>query len=264
MDAIVTAGGVPQPGEPLYEYTQGISKAMLDVAGKPMIQWVLDALCEAETIDQVVVMGLTQDSGLECPKAVSYIPSQGDMVANIRSGTLEVMRLNPQARHVLVVSSDIPAISTEMVDWVVKKAMMTDEDAYYNVITRQVMEARFPTSKRSYIRLKDVEVCGGDMNVIATRLVTTNNEIWLKLVDARKNALKQAALLGYDTLLLLLLHAVTLEGAVKRATRRLHITGQAILCPYAEVGMDVDKPHQLEMMRLDLAKQNPASPPETA
>ena len=43
MDAIVIAGGIPQPEEPLYEYTQGIPKAMLNIAGKPMVQWVLDA-----------------------------------------------------------------------------------------------------------------------------------------------------------------------------------------------------------------------------
>ena len=254
MDAIVTAGGVPQPGEPLYEYTQGISKALLDVAGKPMIQWVLDALCDAKLVDRVVVMGLPPDSGLTCPKVESYIPSLGDMVANIRAGVVEVLRLNPHAQHVLVVSSDIPAITGEMADWIVSTASQTDEDAYYNVISRQVMEARFPTSKRSYIRLKDVEVCGADMNVLATRLVTTNDEIWIKLVAARKNALKQAALLGFDTLLLLLFHAVSLEGAVKRATKRLHITGRAILSPYAEVGMDVDKPHQLEILRADLAR----------
>ncbi len=60
MDAIVTAGGIPQPGEPLYEYTQGISKAMLDVAGKPMIQWVLKALDEAATIDKVIIIGLPE------------------------------------------------------------------------------------------------------------------------------------------------------------------------------------------------------------
>ena len=254
MDAIVTAGGVPQPGEPLYEYTQGISKALLDVAGKPMIQWVLDALCDAKLVDRVVVMGLPPDSGLTCPKVESYIPSLGDMVTNIRAGVVEVLRLNPQAQHVLVVSSDIPAITGEMADWIVSTASQTDEDAYYNVISRQVMEARFPASKRSYIRLKDVEVCGADMNVLATRLVTTNDEIWIKIVAARKNALKQAALLGFDTLLLLLFHAVSLEGAVKKATKRLHITGRAILSPYAEVGMDVDKPHQLEILRADLAR----------
>ena len=33
MDAIVTAGGIPHPDEPLYPYTQGGSKATLDIAG---------------------------------------------------------------------------------------------------------------------------------------------------------------------------------------------------------------------------------------
>jgi GTP:adenosylcobinamide-phosphate guanylyltransferase len=255
MDAIVTAGGVPQPGEPLYEYTRGISKALLDVSGKPMIQWVLDALTAASTIDRVLIMGLPAESEISCPKLVSYLPSQGDMVANIRAGISELLRINPQAQHVLLASSDIPCITSEMVDWVVKTTMQTDEDAYYNVISRQVMEKRFPTSNRSYIKLKDVEVCGADMNVVATRLVTTNDEIWIKLVSARKNALKQAALLGFDTLFLLLLHAITLEAAVNKVTKRLNITGRAILCPYAEVGMDIDKPHQLEILRADLAQQ---------
>lgn len=258
MDAIVTAGGVPQPGEPLYEYTQGISKAMLDVAGKPMIQWVLDALTDARTVERVVVMGLSVEDKVSCPKIVSHIPSQGDMVDNIRAGVLEVLRVNPQARHTLIVSSDIPAITPEMVDWVVETTMQTDEDVYYNVITRQVMEKRFPTSNRSYVRLKDVEVCGADMNVVATRLVTTHDEIWVKLVAARKNALKQAALLGYDTLFLLLFRAITLDKAVKKATQRLHVSGRAIISPYAEIGMDVDKPHQLEILRAELAQRQPA------
>ncbi len=166
--------------------------------------------------------------------------------------------MNPDTSHALVASSDIPAITHEMVDWLVDMASQSDEDAYYNVITRQVMEKRFPTSKRSYIRLKDVEVCGGDMNVLATRMVSADDAVWSKLVAARKNALKQAALMGFDTLILVMLHAITLDGAVKKLTKRLNITGQAILCPYAEVGMDVDKPHQLEMMRADLSQQQPA------
>lgn len=258
MDAIIIAGGIPKPDEPLYEYTQGDSKALLDVAGKPMVQWVLDALNNASTIDRVIIIGLPSDCDLVSAKVASFLPSQGDMIANVRGGLLELLRLNQQASHALVASSDIPAITSEMVDWTVNMTMQTDLDAYYNVITREVMEKRFPTSKRSYIRLKDVEVCGGDMNVIATRMATTNSEVWAKLVDARKNALKQAALIGFDTLLLLLLHAITLDAATKKVTKRLHITGEALLCPYAEVAMDVDKPHQLEMMRADLAQRDAA------
>jgi NDP-sugar pyrophosphorylase family protein len=64
MDALVLAGGIPQPGEPLYEFTQGKPKALLDISGKPMVQWVLDALSQARSIDRVVVVSLEEDSGL--------------------------------------------------------------------------------------------------------------------------------------------------------------------------------------------------------
>jgi GTP:adenosylcobinamide-phosphate guanylyltransferase len=255
MDAIVTAGGIPQPGEPLYEYTLGASKAMLDVAGKPMIQWVIDALEGAQTIDGIVIIGLPPESEIIATKVKARIPNQGGMVDNIRAGVNKVMEQKPGAKHVLVVSSDIPTITAEMVDWVVNTAMQTDLEAYYNVIERSVMEKRFPGSKRSYTRLRGMEVCGGDMNLIKTSLVTQNDELWNKLVAARKNVLKQAALIGYDTLFLLFFRLVDLDGAVKRATKSLKLTGKAILCPYAEVGMDVDKPFQLELVRADLARK---------
>jgi NDP-sugar pyrophosphorylase family protein len=255
MDAIVTAGGIPQPDELLYPYTQGIAKAMLDIAGKPMIQWVLDALSASQKVESVVLIGLTAESGVTCSKPVTYIPNQGGMLENIIGGIKKVIELHPDMHHVLLVSSDIPAITGEMVDWVIDSAMQTDEDVYYNVVRRDVMEARFPGSKRSYTRLKDIELCGGDMNVVRTAMVTREQETFDKLIAARKNVFKQAALIGYDTLLLLVLRAITLEGAIKKVTRRLNLTGRAIVCPYAEVAMDVDKPHQLEIMRADLAKQ---------
>jgi len=255
MDAIVTAGGVPAVDDPLYPFTQGQPKALVDVAGKPMIQWVFDALCGAKDIQNVVVIGLPEGSPVVCEKAMVFIQSQGDMLDNIRAGVRKVLEINPSADDVLLVSSDIPAITSESVDWVVEETSKTSEDIYYNLITRETMEARFPDSKRSFIHLKGLEVCGGDMNVARTAIVEGNEELWKRIVASRKNVFKQASLIGYDTLILLLLRAITLDGAVKKVTKRLNVTGQAILCPFAEIGMDVDKPHQLEMLRADLAKR---------
>lgn len=252
MDAIVIAGGIPEPGEPLYEYTQGQPKALLDIAGKPMVQWILDALGGAETIDRVVLIGLSETDELECSKETTYVPNQGGMLQNVRAGMEKVLEINPDANHVLGVSSDIPAINSEMVDWMVKENEGTDLDLYYTVIRRQVMEERFPNSNRSYTRLKDAEVCGGDMNMIRATTVRTNDELWDRIVAARKNVFKQAALLGYGNLILLLSRQLTIEGAVKRVTKRMDITGRAVFSPYAEIGMDVDKPFQLEILRSDL------------
>jgi hypothetical protein len=53
----------------------------------------------------------------------------------------------------------------------------------------------------------------------------------------------------------MLLRLITLDDAVKKVTSRLNLTGSAIVSPFAEMAMDVDKPHQLELIRLDLAKQ---------
>ncbi len=258
MDAIVIAGGIPKPDEPLYPYTQGKPKSLVDVAGRPMAQWVFDALGQAETIDQVVVMGIDAEAGLKCDKVKLYLPDEGSILANIFAGVKKVREINPNVHHVAIVSADIPAILPEHINWVVKTAMQTDEDVYYNIITRQVMEGRFPGSKRSYTHLKDMDVCGGDLNVVRAMTVTENNELWDKIISARKNVFKQAALVGYGTLLLLLLRQVTLDGAVARVIKRVNLTGRALVCPYAEIGMDVDKPHQLEIMRADLARRTGA------
>ncbi len=255
MDAILTAGGMPQPGEPLYPFTQGGYKALLDVAGKPMIQWVLDALAGSTRVGRIVVIGLFPDAGLICSRPIVYVPDQGSLLENIRSGVSRALELNPEAHHVLAVSSDIPGITSPMVDWVVDTAMQTDHDVYYHVIRREVMEARFPASRRSYVHLKDMQVCGGDINVMRSITVTGNDALWKRLIDARKSALKQAALLGYDTLILLMLRLLTLKSAEQIACKRLNIRGRAVECPYAEVGMDVDKPHQLEIMRSALAQR---------
>jgi GTP:adenosylcobinamide-phosphate guanylyltransferase len=255
MDAVLLSGGIPNPEDPLYEYTQGEPKALIDICGKPMIQWVLDALEMAETVTNIIVVGIPEGVNLASGKIKSQIPSKSDLLENVRLGVIELLKINPGASHALITSSDIPAITAESVNWVVKETQKTDLDLYYNVITREVMEKRFPNSKRSYTRLKDVELCGGDMNVVRTAKVTKDDELYRKIMDARKNAFKQASLIGFDTLLLLLLRRCDLDAAVKRVEQKLNLTGQAILCPFAEVGMDVDKPHQLEILRADLASR---------
>jgi len=255
LDAVVTAGGIPQPDEPLYPFTQGGSKSMLDIAGKPMIQWVLDALGSAQTIGNVVVVGLDTSSGLNCKKPLYFVPNQGRMLDNFRAGVRKAQEINPNLEYTVFASSDIPSLTAEMVDWVVNNAMQTRDDIYYNVITRQVMEKRFPGSKRTYTHLKGMDVCGGDINVVRAAIASDESDIWEKISDARKSPAKQAALIGYDTLILLLLGQLTIEKVIAKVAGKLKVHGRGMVCPYAEAGMDVDKPHQLEIMRADLSRQ---------
>lgn len=255
MDAIVTAGGIPQPEDPLYTYSHGDSKAMIDVAGKPMIQWILDALGEAKTVDNVIVIGLSPKSGVTCKKPLYFISNQGRMLANIVAGVNKSLELKKDTDYVLLVSSDIPALKSEMVDWLVETCMQTKDDIYYGICRKEVMEKRFPNSKRTYTHLKDMDVCGADINMAHVRMATEHLDMWEQLIGNRKSPLRQAKIIGIGTLFALFTRRLTLDDAVRRVCERLGIKGRAIDWPYAEACMDVDKPHQLELLREDLAKQ---------
>lgn len=255
MDAVVTAGGIPQPDERLYAYTKGESKAMVDVAGKPMIQWTLDALSGAKNVDNVIITGLSPKSNLTCKKPLHYLSNQGKMLDNLIAGVNKSLELNPKNKYILLVSSDIPALKSEMVDWLINTCMETNDDIYYGVCPREVMEERYPGSKRTYTKLKDMEVCGADINVIHVRMASEHLDVWNSLIANRKNPAAQAGIMGLDTLYLLLTRQATLQDFVERVSKRIGIKGRAIVWPYAEPCMDVDKPNQLEMMRADLEKQ---------
>ncbi len=255
MDAIVTAGGIPQPEDPLYAYSNGNSKALIDVAGKPMIQWILDALGNAKKVDKVIIIGLAPRNELTCKKPLYYISNQGRMLSNIVAGVDKSIELNKKSQYVLLVSADIPTLKSEMVDWLVNTAMKTKDDLYYGVCPREVMEKRFPNSKRTYTKLKDMEVCGADMNLIHVSMTREHLETWEELIGNRKNTFRQAAVIGLDTYFQFLTRQFTLQGLAQRASERIGIKARAIIWSQAEPCMDVDKPHQLELLRADLARQ---------
>jgi GTP:adenosylcobinamide-phosphate guanylyltransferase len=251
MDVLLIAGGIPGPEDRLYEYAQGKPKALIDVAGKPMVQWVLDAVSQAKHTGRVALVGLDEHCGLTCDRPMDFLPDQGGMLDNAMAGMQRLQEVNPAAELALLLPGDIPAIKPQMVDWRIESAKGSKADIDYTVIERSVMEGSYPESKRSYTRLKDVEVCGGDAHILRLSLAA-DRSLWDRLVAARKSIFKQAALIGLDTLFLLLTRSMTLEGAVKLVGKRLGISAAATLSPYAEVGMDADKPFQVDILREEL------------
>ena len=253
MDAILLAGGVPKVDSPFYSDTEGKNKATLEIGGKPMLQWVIEALDQASSIDSIIVVGCEDYQGhFSLSKPVVFIPGGEDMITSFQNGAEAVLEKTPEAKAVVIVSSDIPLLTPESVDWVVNTSLESDDDLYYCVIDQKVMDTRFPDSGRSYTRLKDINICGGDLAVVNLNLFTSNNEFWGKINRARKSVFRQAALIGIDILLLLVLRRLTFNEIVQKVTRRLKIKGQCLICPYPEIGMDIDKSIQLELVRREL------------
>jgi len=253
IDCILAAGGRPAPDDPLYAETQGGPKALLDVAGRPMVAWVLAALSEAPSVRDIVVVGLPPETPLSAEKVVAYIPDQGSLLRNGLAGMAHLLEHHPEATRALLACADIPLLTTEMVEWVVAQATDSGIALYYSAVPRALMEARFPTAGRSYAHFADGDLAGGDLHVARLQLLETHRELLSDLVDRRKSALKQALRLGVPFFVKLLLRRLTVAELERAVAQRWNLPARAVRVPYPELGMDVDKPQQLALCRQELA-----------
>lgn len=255
MDVVLLAGGQLAKDDLLRREYQGCHRSLINIHGKPMVQWVINALTGCDSIRDIYILGLPQETSLDSTKPLHFLPDEGNLFDNIRTGVQRAAQDHPLQSKVMIAAADIPAIHVDAVNWLIKQ-VSEDPTAllYYCVISQQVMESRFPKSDRSFIRFKDISVCGGDLNVIDHKLLSEEKPIWKQISDARKHPLKQVRMLGLDSLILIALHLLTLEKAVEMVCKKLSVNARALISPFAEMGMDADKPNQLAILRQDLEK----------
>jgi NDP-sugar pyrophosphorylase family protein len=250
--AVVSAGWSPGEDDPLAEYTQGKAKALIPIANKPMISHIVAALVNSTTVKHIVIVALDPDAEVQFPVPIEYVSDAGSILANAEAGLEYAANRYPDMDAVLLCTSDIPTITGPIVDALVEECLRTDHDLYYTVIERSVMEKRFPGSHRSYVHLREGDFAGGDIIVVRPSLGITNRDLWNELAAARKNAFRQARLVGLGLFLKLITRRLSLGDAERRVSKVLNVNGRVVPFSYAEVGMDVDKPSQLEIVRAEM------------
>jgi GTP:adenosylcobinamide-phosphate guanylyltransferase len=257
MEALVTAGGVIRPEDPLYELTGVEKKALIPLAGKPMITWVIEALYGSGIIDNIVIVGLKPDETDLSNFPVHYVDPAGGMIDNILAALARAREINPTAQKMLLSSSDIPLITPEIVRGFVQECGSLEADIYYTVIEQKTMEARFPGSRRTFVPfLKDGNFSGGDLFLAdVTAPERTDVELFRSLTSLRKNYFKQARLAGFGFILRFLLRMMTLDEVAERGSKIVNLDVRAVDTRYAELGMDLDKPHQYEMIKAILEER---------
>lgn len=256
MHCIVTAGGAPGPEDPLYPYTQGKPKALLDMEGRTMLERVMDALQGSKYVEDIVVVGIEDDMGMQFQRPIdNYIPDQGSLVGNVLAGANWLREQHPDMETVLFSTADLPTLTAANVDEYVESCQPFDKGMYYIFVTKEKMEARFPGSNRTYTKLKGIEIAGGDIAVAQVALADENHELWIALTNARKHAWQLARIVGPRVLLKLLFRRLSIADIEETAERLFGRPAKIVLDAPAEMAMDVDKPGQLELLRADLKKR---------
>jgi CTP:molybdopterin cytidylyltransferase MocA len=248
LAAIIGAGGSYDPDDPLLRHAGVQRKALIPVAGVPMIVHVARALADSGYVAHLIVVGLGQEHGVEFPLPVTFVPEAGGILENALAGVEALARIEPGAERVLLCSTDIPLVTGEMIRYLVDTALATGADVCYTVVRRETMEARFPAAGRSFARLRDGQFAGGDIHLANPAVFHSNHQLVNDVLGARKNNVRQARIIGLGFLLKFVFRRLTVAEGERKAEQILGVPCRVIPVRYAELGMDVDRPHQLDLV----------------
>ena len=247
--ALVLAGYSPDKPDPLAAAMGMERKALLPIAGKPMVYWVVRALQESGRIDDLFIVGMSEEDGVDFGQEVTYVPNQARHFDNIMAGVRAIQEKRPDAEYAVGASADIPLLKPSTVEWFLDACERRGGDIFYSLVEMNVMESQFPGSGRSYVPLVEGRFCGGDLYLARLSVAHNNEELVRGLLERRKNAFQQIRMAGFRIVLKFLFRRLSLKDAEEVASRLMQCEARAMPSPFADLGMDIDKPHQWEMAR---------------
>ena len=150
VDAIVLAGALNK--QPLSTVSDELLEALIPVAGRPMIQWVLDALRESRSVGEIAVIGPSKELRSRiCGQDLVFVDSCDTILNNVKRGLSRFQ--SPQ--KVLIVTADVPLLTGEAVDDFVSRCQDDSVQVYYSIVRREVVELAFEDISRTYVTIKD-------------------------------------------------------------------------------------------------------------
>lgn len=221
------------------------NKSLIPINGKPMVEYVIDALRESSLINKISVSGSSKILRSHLGGKVDYyMEDRNTLFDNIKAGIEPFTDDNA----VLIVTSDIPMITGWMINNLVERCIKQGGDFCYPIVEKKLNEERFPGVDRTYIRFKEGTYTGGNIVYLNPAVIEPCEEFAKKVIAFRKQPLKTGRLLGIKFLVGLMMGMLTIPEVEERVCKLLDIQASAIVVPYPEIGNDVDKPSDLEMV----------------
>ncbi len=241
--AILLAGR--RPGIDPFAAANGTRlKALIPIDGRPMVARVAETLLSAPGIGAVRI--LTQDI-----EELSAVVPKDPRLTFIRSGegiarsVSEVAGTAVAPWPVLVTTADHVLLAPATLAAFLARS--GDADVAVSVVERAVVEARFPTTRRTWLRFRGGHWTGANLFALNGPAAHRALALWSEIEQDRKKGWKLVARFGVPLLLRALTRTITLQGALTRAGGKLGVAVKAVPLDDPLAAVDVDKQADLEL-----------------
>jgi len=240
INALVLAGS-PNNGK-LAKTCAEPFEALIPLKGRPMVDYVVAALLKTKEVQKVVVAGPKELLRHYRDQRIVVVDGGESVVESVQKG----FAVLPKDTKTLVATSDIPLITPEEVEEFLA-ACPPGFDVYYPVVYKEAIEERDSSVKRTYVTLKEGTVTGGNLFLVDPRIVEEAIVKAQDLIKLRKSPLKLSILLGIGFVIKFLAKRLSVKELEDKVGRLLGIRGKAVFSRSFGIGVDVDKPEDIEV-----------------
>ncbi len=255
------------PGDPVAAAAGVVCKALVPVAGRAMLLRVLDALAASEEVAGQLLCGpaATVEHLPELAQRIAAGEVRRETPLNSPSrSTLALLRQLPQGEPVLVTTADHPLLTPALIDHFCRQARRSGCDVVAGVAPYALVAAAYPDSRRTVTRLRDGGYCGCNLFAFLSPGGLLAAEFWQQVEARRKNPLRVVAALGWPTVARYLLGRLTLDEGLKRLSQKMGARAGAVVLPFAEAAVDVDKVEDWHLAEAILAARAKRKFPQVA
>jgi len=241
--ALVLAGSRPG-GDPLAKAFGVSHKALLPVAGQPMLAWVVEALSRTENVGRLVICGLDRSSVDRHPTLAPLLERATFIDAGETPGASVALAMETVTECVplLVTTGDHPLLSAAIVDDFCSRAASSGADVAVGFVDGESVREAFPGAQRTYLPLRGGTYHGANLFAFLTPESRRAPRRWTEVEQQRKHPWKMIRVLGVRTLLRFAARRLSLEDVVALVAEKMDVRIAPIFLPSPEAGFDVDKP----------------------
>ena len=236
--AVVLAGSRPGPDHFAQQFGNDI-KALVAVAGEPMVRRPVRALLSSRNIKQVLVLS-------QAPERIADVIPKSWGVAAIRSDTTIAETMlkiceDPETQWpLLVTTADHALLDGDTIDEFC--AASRGADLAIGVVERNVLMQRFPGAERTWLKFRGGAYTGANLFALRSPKVAPVVRLWRSVEQDRKKGWRIIALVGPLVLLGALLRLLSIDNVLALLGRKLGLMIKPVQLSDPVAGVDVDKP----------------------
>lgn len=249
--AIVMAGSRPGP-DPLLSGSGVATKALLPIAGEPMLVHVVRALRASPYVGPILILAQRSAALAAEPSLAGFADLHfADSGRGISASLADA--LPPGDEAVLVTTADNVLLTPSMIADFLDGA--GDSDVAAAMVEKRVLLAAYPESQRTWLKFRGGWWSGANLFRLRGRRVLPLLDFWGRIERDRKRGIRIVAAFGPVLLFAVLARLLTIHQGVARAGRRFGLDARIVPMSEPEACIDADKPADVELIGTIIARR---------